>query len=149
MVFGQIAGLCVKKIFIHIGPPKTGSSAIQNWLCNNADYLSRQGIYYPTHDSDVNKISSGNVLSIYDRQEDKSLEFNESKVTELLERFNNGDWHTLLLSSEYFYNNCEELSKIFQDAIFIAYIRSPLEFLESTYNQSVKRHGNTKEILLP
>jgi hypothetical protein len=145
----QITGLYVKKILIHIGPPKTGSSAIQNWLCNNADYLSLQGIYYPSHDSDENKISSGNVLSVYDRLDDNSLSFSESKVAELLRFFNNSTCHTLLLSSEYFYLESERLSEIFRDAKFIAYIRSPLELLESNYNQSVKRHGNVKKIQLP
>jgi len=41
-------------IFIHVGTAKTGTTAIQNFICQNLDQFSKHGIYYPatgrTHD---------------------------------------------------------------------------------------------------
>ena len=55
-----------KTIFIHVGPPKTGTSAIQNWFSKNADMLRTKGLFYPEHALDPNGVSSGNLSSICD-----------------------------------------------------------------------------------
>ncbi len=34
-------------LYLHIGTPKTGTSALQSFLNVNADYLKQQGLYYP------------------------------------------------------------------------------------------------------
>ncbi len=54
-------------IIIHIGPPKTGTSAIQKWLKDHTDDLKQCGVYYPEHLEDSNGVSSGNLLSIFER----------------------------------------------------------------------------------
>lgn len=35
-------------IILHIGPHKTGTSSVQQWLLNNQQELMKSGIYYPT-----------------------------------------------------------------------------------------------------
>lgn len=37
----------MKKLFVHIGAPKTGTSAIQHFMLRNRDALARQGVLYP------------------------------------------------------------------------------------------------------
>jgi hypothetical protein len=137
-----------KRIIFHIGPPKSGSSAIQKWLNDNNDELIRNGIYYPVHDVDANGVSSGNfaVLLDYDCKGNKKL--NLSKKNKLLKAFSSSGCHTLLLSSEVFFLMTRSLAAEFEHAVFLAYIRSPHEYVESIYNQSVKRNGNPNTIAL-
>ena len=135
-------------MLIHIGPPKTGTSAIQYWLNCNRKILTENGYYYPRHAIDKNKVSSGNILSIFDLNNQK-LSINNKKIRILLKKFKHSNAHTLLLSSEiFFFTDLELLSRLFGNTKFIAYIISPLDFLESGYIQSVKRRGNTETITL-
>lgn len=130
-----------KNILIHVGPPKTGTSAIQFWLHQNVKYLSENDIFYPLHNLSSNGVSSGNLREIYDVLPDKSMQLNHGKVKSLLSEFEKGSYTTLLLSSEFFTNKLEELKTCFVSAKFIFYMRNPIEVRESNYNQSVKRHG--------
>ena len=75
------------KVVIHVGPPKTGTSALQNWLLQNRLWLQQNGIYYPEHGVDVNGVSSGNVDSLYDRNKERHLIFNPDKLIEVNDNF--------------------------------------------------------------
>ena len=133
------------KTIIHIGPPKTGTSAIQKWLKDNAQFLLSKGIFYPEHKHDSNGISSGNFLSIFDAsQNDYTL--NKQRLLNVTLQAKEANCHTLLLSSEFFFSRLSPLADALPDAQFIAYVRNPAQLHESHYNQSVKRHGNTAVI---
>jgi hypothetical protein len=129
-----------KNIFIHVGPPKTGTSAVQQWCSQNIKKLKDLGIYYPAHEVDENGVSSGNVRTIYDVTSEKNIELNTERLQVLLTDFQNSTCHSLLLSSEFFFRAMLELKKHIPSAKFIAYLRNPMEIKESSYNQSVKRH---------
>lgn len=133
------------KVVIHIGPPKTGTSAIQYCLQHDRPRLAEHGIYYPKHTTDINGISSGNLNSIYDVTSSGRL-LNKLKVDKLINLCEKQGMDTLLLSSEFFFENMDEISNVFPSAVFVAYIRSPLESFESLYNQSVKRHHKVAPI---
>lgn len=135
-----------KNIFIHVGPPKTGTSAVQKWLSSNQRFLKEHGVFYPPHSVDINGVSSGNVKSIYDVDEKKQLSLNTARLAELLDFFNNSQYSLLLLSSEFFFRKMDELKVHIPNAKFIAYVRNPLEIKESSYNQSVKRHFQLDKI---
>ncbi|GGP50205.1 hypothetical protein [Shewanella saliphila] len=132
-------------IFIHIGPPKTGTSAIQYCLQNDRARLAENGIFYPKHTTDVNGVSSGNLNAIYDKV-DNERTLNPDKVLRLISQCEALNMHTLVLSSEFFFERLNDIFNLLPNARFIAYVRNPLESFESLYNQSVKRHGNTKLI---
>jgi hypothetical protein len=136
-------------VYIHIGPPKTATSAIQNWLQNNRNLLLSHGIFYPEHSVDENGVSSGNVLEVFDRIEDKKLITSEVKIKKLLRDCENNKCNTLLLSSEFFFLEVSNILKVFPQAQMIVYLRFPLDVIESTYNQAVKRHNGTKDFDLP
>jgi hypothetical protein len=57
--------------------------------------------------------------------------------------------HTLLLSSEFFFPAIEDIANQLPEAEFVVYVRNPIELLESNYNQSVKRHDETKSFTPP
>ena len=128
------------KIYIHVGPPKSGTSAIQKWLIENKKSLNSKGIYYPQHNTDKNGVSSGNLLSLFNRLPNGDLEFSTEKLALLKENTELNDCHTLILSSEFFFQKIVLLAKELPTATFLAYIRFPLEVVESSYNQGIKRH---------
>ncbi|RVU83393.1 hypothetical protein EOL70_16845 [Leucothrix sargassi] len=133
----------MKQIYIHVGPPKTGSSAIQKWLSENTQKLKELQIYYPKHTTDSNGVSSGNLLAIYDRLSPGEYSLNQDKLSAILSDFEAGPYNIILLSSEFFFKRMEELKKAIPAAKFIAYLRDPIEKRESLYNQGIKRHSYT------
>ena len=137
------------QVFIHLGPPKTATSAIQNWMQQNRDELIQQGIFYPEHGLDENGVSSGNVLNIFDRAPDKSLTICQDKVKNVLLECEQNKCSILLMSSEFFFFQVEDILSLLPNAKLIVYIRFPLEVIESSYNQAVKRHNQTKPLGLP
>jgi hypothetical protein len=135
-----------KDIYIHVGPPKTGTSAVQKWLSSNQTILQKQGVLYPSHSVDANGVSSGNVNCIYDIDDKKQLSLNKDRLMNLISNFNAGEYSILLLSSEFFFREMDVLKLHIPNAKFIAYIRNPIETKESNYNQSVKRHYQVKKL---
>ncbi|MFZ8144614.1 hypothetical protein [Alteromonas macleodii] len=138
-----------KNIAIHVGPPKTGTSAIQGWLNSQSDNLSSKGIYYPNHKTDRNGISSGNFSSLISTSNGRSLYFDREKLSQLIEELEKRNEKMLLLSSEHFYYFLPWLFLYCKSAKYIFYIRHPLSVLESGYNQQVKRHGKTEKFRAP
>ena len=138
-----------KRIIIHTGPGKTGSSAIQAWLTKNTKWLASKSIYYPEHTLPKEKISSGNLREILTQTENTEWQVDEKKVERLIKRFHKSKCTILLLSSEYFFYKIIQIQSAIPEAEFVAYIRNPVELLESSYNQSVKRHSNTKLFIPP
>lgn len=141
-----------KRVLIHVGPPKTGTSAIQNWCVKNTEILNSHGIYYPTHEMDNNGISSGHLRITCDvREPTKSgerakISFSEEKFLQLLSDFEASEYQTLLLSSEFFIQYMNTIKKLSKNVTFVAYLRNPIEIVESNYNQGVKRSGFTHKI---
>lgn len=145
-----------KRVVIHTGPGKTGSSAIQAWLARNHKFLAGKGVLYPVHPVAKTQISSGNLKVILTQnQGEEALKpgndwfVDVEKVKALLEEFYASDAKVLLLSSEFFFHRIVDIEKAIPEAEFIAYIRNPVELLESNYNQGVKRHGNIKKFSAP
>ena len=138
------------KFIFHIGPPKTGTSAIQYWCETHRDVLQKYGIYYPAHDVDANGISPGNLQSLYSiGEENNDLILSKAKLEKLIIEAEDLGANTVLLSSEFFFKRVNELVELVPNAKFIAYIRFELELLESNYNQAVKRHKRVNTFKVP
>lgn len=140
----QISLADTKQIFIHLGPPKTGTSAIQSWLYANRKQLAEKGVYYPEHTTDANGVSSGNFERIISSHKLSSKHyFDFQKGERLINEFNKSDKKVLLLSSEHFYYYLIWFFSVFPQAKYIFYIRHPLAIAESGFHQEVKRHNRT------
>lgn len=137
------------QIYIHIGPPKTGTSAIQNWCSRHQKVLLENAVYYPSHTLDENGISSGNLLSLFSKDSNNNLVYKEEKLLKETQRAKELGAKVIIFSSEFFFKQTEFLANAIPDAKFIAYIRFGLEQFESSYNQAVKRHGRTTEMSIP
>ncbi len=136
----------MKRVIIHAGPGKTGTSAIQHWMNKNREYLAEHGIFYPQHRTDCNGVSSGNLHEVLSMSDDGVRYVDKSKLNNLVDRFCNSEYDVLFLSSEFFFAHIEVLHELIPNAEFIIYFREPVSLLESNYNQSIKRHGNTSEL---
>ena len=138
-----------KKILLHIGPPKTGSSAIQKCFSDNRNALLESGIFYPAHLTDANGISSGHQETILSPNERGEFVIDRAKIAQVIAQFTASSAHTMVLSSEAFFRRAGNLVRILPNCEIIAFVRNPIDFIESQYNQSVKRHMNAKKIELP
>ncbi len=136
----------VKQVVIHVGPGKTGTSAIQYWLNSNRKLLAGDGVWYPKHTYDVNNVSTGNRNTIFEFDKNSKQILSHSKIKFLLSKFEKSEYKLLLLSSEFFFIHMEELIKSIPNVKFIAYLRNPLELIESNYNQGVKRKQTIKPL---
>lgn len=134
----------MKQIFFHVGPDKTGTSAIQYWMVNNGTCLDQLGISYPVHDFDVNNISSGNGDK-YLYRKDKKFCLNSDLLLQDIQKFERSDAKVLLISCENLWHVMDTLQKKIPDAKIIFYIRLGVDYEESAYNQVVKRHNVGKK----
>lgn len=133
-------------VILHIGAPKTGSSAIQNFLLESRSKLVEFGCLYPKHGKDINNVSGGHAelgLAIMNEEYDKAQALYESYLEEARSKK-----LTLLLSSESFYRHPEKLKQLLGDQKIkiISFFRDPLDAIFSNYNQGVKRHFQTNTI---
>lgn len=136
------------KIIVHFGAGKTGSSAIQNFMLQNAEVLMRYGYYYPKHGIDQNGVSGGHGAfhrMIVNGNSEEAFDWLKKNYTKASE---NG-CH-LVISGESFNPIAKLASPIFARLTnrieAVGYFRNPIEFLVSSYNQSVKRHNFSKTL---
>ncbi|WP_298636815.1 hypothetical protein [uncultured Umboniibacter sp.] len=136
-----------KTIYIHVGPGKTGTSAIQYWLNSHRDLLKSEfGVWYPAHAIDSNGVSDGNRAELLSIDEQGEFKVDAAKIQRLIAQFEASNYRSLVFSSERFYRHIPELARLLPQARFVFYVRNQIEIFESNYNQSVKRHGQFKPI---
>jgi hypothetical protein len=133
------------KILFHIGADKTGSTALQNMLYDNQQLLKKNGILYRDTRALKTKLQAGNgqKLCALLRTDASSMEI-KKELTRLIEPD-----HLSIISSEQLsaiknsawkklFEILKELGVSYQ---ILAYVRSPLGYYISRYQQTVKRIG--------
>ncbi len=139
---------------IHMGGPKTGTSAIQAFLAKNRKKLCQDGVDYPSLEdlgsAESGGVTSGNGVSIaLAFQQDKSGE--SSQYCSYLQVLKSSQATAVLISSEHFaYSKREQLEIIKADVEatgrtlkLVLYIRPQIESVISFYAQRIKRHGES------
>lgn len=131
-------------VVLHIGAPKTGSSAIQRFLNNHRDVLKGKGYHYPEHPVNQIGISAGHS-SLTKACQQRRLDDAKAIFNKWLAEAQRGGL-TLLLSSEPFINLAQPLKAIIgnRSLLVIAYQRDIVEFLASEHNQLVKNAFETR-----
>lgn len=145
----------LKKIFIHIGLPKTGTSAIQNFLYNERSELKKHGILYPESITSLNFDRSGKIIimknpkNFFDHNYLADIQnypiinhdlFYNKLAAEILE---NNNCENLILSSEnlYFADDklLSKLKNLFKglDIKIIFTKRNYYEWLDSYYYEKI------------
>ncbi len=126
-----------RRILLHVGSPKCGSTYLQQVLLQNADILEAHGIRYP-HEHGETPGHPGNAAEL-DRIDRAGLEAMFA-----------GDMHTVVLSHEDLYSKARmadplaELTR--KDGTLVqvlAFLRPFSEFLYGDYSQFMKQHFET------
>lgn len=132
----------MKKLILHIGHGKTGTSAIQSFCARHQDKLKTHGVDYPHHSSfDIaidGKVTSGNINP---RQEGwlQALEKAVRLSSEDKILFSNEDMFHIIARD---WAQFSAFAKKINTEI-ILFVRDPVEMLLSSYGQAVKRGGHT------
>lgn len=150
------------KLIFHFGQQKAGSTALQNALYENRALLREHGILYPAPQPPHTDHGALSRLIFeeerWPRQITKRVQREPGKVSrhaasilrQIRDAGKRGSYHTVLLSSEYFFRHLEEgnVEKLrrhildhFDEASFIAYIRHPVPRYLSSCLQKV-RHSS-------
>ena len=127
----------MRRLIIHIGRHKTGTSALQFYLAKNAQFLAENGIIYP---------ESGRNGKIAHHQLHHAL--NQLDYDLIEEIFSNIKEESLgyertIISSEGFQNlkvlsPLTSLSTHYDETVVICYLRETLSYLVSSYKQKVQ-----------
>jgi len=142
----------MKKLFLHIGSHKTGSTSIQAACTLNKKVLHQQGFYFFDKTPAGNVIESGNTSSWI--PSDKSVHENiyngiglfVNQIEKLANKLNESHYNNVIMSAENFswiFNAkhlkdlSNELSKFF-DVRVISYIRRQDKLLMSHFQQASK-----------
>lgn len=145
----------MKKIIIHCGMPKTGSSALQVQLAQCRPALLRCGYdYLPMGDfklAEQGRITSGNGAGLarayLNPEHPASLALRRGELTEKFRQMIANSQHHTILSSEFFSAAPRGLLGQLATALadlgevhLVFFVREQLNALASTYIQQVKRH---------
>lgn len=160
----------IKKIVLHVGLGKTGSTAIQYAMTNSKHTIGEHGIIYPTVGAVKSKMMDGaelfehnNLLLLGLDFEElpkplllyyKSKENSEKKIKEFIDGIESSiyskKFHTLILSGEYICEAEENvlikiknyLSNICYELLVVLYIRKPDDAYIAHISQCVKTRSN-------
>lgn len=137
-----------RTLLVHAGGSKTGSTAIQNFCELHADRLLGAGVYYGRRLGIGSKyqMGSGNGFPLYQALASGQL----NDVMELTQS-HSAQGRLCLCSSEYFAHasvdqwallkKCCDQSGL--ELRVIIYVRNVIPFLQSAYDQAIKRHGES------
>lgn len=143
-----------KKVVIHFGYHKTGTSSIQEVMNENRSYLRDNGIFYP---QSVLGYPAAQELAWSLVKTNKKVWMNfdnsyEETYKKVLHDFEESGCHTLIISSEDFTflekepGQMETLKKLLTgyDIELICYVREPVSFLLSLYGHRIRVGDTTK-----
>ncbi|MFC4699418.1 hypothetical protein ACFO4O_04510 [Glaciecola siphonariae] len=133
-------------VIVHIGLPKTGSSAIQKFCLDNQRWLSKQGAHYPRHGLDKNGVSGGHD-KFYKLIHANDLTGAQDYLRTHLAKAKKKQ-QQLIISSEGLHLHAEAMAHVLQgvSAAIVGFVRHPFDSLFSGYNQMVKRHYQTQPL---
>jgi len=143
----------MKKLILHIGAPKCGSSALQSSLeiLENNGFLGSRGISYPLeHSRGLGHGNADLIFKIIQSARDNTYDF--SQAEEYLVSVGND---TVVLSDEKLFGVIapalsaltKQLSNIFQEIIIYVAIREPSSWLLSDYSQHIKMRVSSRDFI--
>ena len=138
----------MKRIYLHVGLPKTGTSYLQNWLNGNRSLLRNKNIWIPSkplypHRVAVEFITNSVRAARSDVVSIKHISYEEAR-RDLADALASSEYESGIISSEYFFE-CEpgnldplraELSNL--EVIIVLFLRRQDRIIESGFNQEVK-----------
>lgn len=131
-----------KKVILHIGRHKSGTSSLQKFLCENSQALHDCGYYYP---KSLRSSIAHHPLAYYYSHKNKQL-LGEKDFDEIKKFWNEIEKHNVIISSEAFQHAdpnlmIEDFAKY--DLKIVVYLRDQASYLLSAYSQSIKSQKMT------
>jgi hypothetical protein len=155
-----------KRVFLHIGGEKTGTTTLQRFLTRNAFRLKRAGFHYPCHPNDVCFFGAGH-FPIAACLIDEKVEFIDEKkqltlslvLGELAQRISAAK-HNTILSCEHFSSRLSQKRQLatLRDALstddikIVFYIREPSDLALAAWSTAVRygaRHAFSQDLVTP
>ena len=142
--------MTTRKLTIHIGLPKTGSSAIQTWLSANVGQLAKHGITYAdlAPNAKLGAITSGNGSILRNLLRAKRTPDPGPLLDTLIKTYFAGREEALISSELLVEAEPDRLRLLSEflldqrvDTIVVAFVRDIYPLARSFYAQAVKRHG--------
>lgn len=140
-------------MILHPGGAKTGSSAIQNFLFSHSSTLKNLGFSYanspvPSHAFEITSGNGVGLIELLNAEEPKA-----ERIERCIETYFNG-LDKAIISSEEFETLTEEGWKLLMEHCnalgvrtkIIFFVRNIASLAVSAYDQTVKRHGEWREI---
>lgn len=144
----------LKRLYLHVGTRKTGTTSLQHFLYNNRELLEAQGYLYPVIGCFFHQLSkSQSRLAFACKKKRSKLLPSTLKLSlpdciqDLHGCLRRSTAENVIISSEIFWGelNTEDIHRIrvalnplFQSIQIIIYLRPQDEYLEASYNQFVK-----------
>lgn len=139
-------------LFLHVGYPKTGTSAIQWMLANNRARLADLGFHYPLMGHAQSHQPGGNGVDLANLLKGHPSPQGEADQQRLLDLLRAGSNHVIVSSEllaqakpallENFLQNVAQAGAQVQ---VIFYLRPYPSLIPSVWNQRVKSHGYAKD----
>jgi hypothetical protein len=151
-------------LFLHIGIPKTGTSAIQNFLARHTTLLERNDFCYPLAGRGFVSNAKGEktrtdahhqlALALLSQSDPEGqARYTGPEFNDLLNAMRSESQHraNLVISSEVFYNSkilprIHAFKRMGREIRVIVYCRAQHELLESAYAQRVKKNSCTTDL---
>lgn len=142
----------MKKLFLHIGSPKTGTTSIQEYFHQNRENLKQKGIIYPGKEICHHVIfftsqrDSTSWPRQYNNVDHNTLQnYVTNSLVNLAEDFSK-DFNTYIMSTEYlFFSDVQAvhhtvswLKDFFDEIEIIVFIRQPSKHYSSSQQQVIK-----------
>ena len=145
----------MKKVWLHIGTHKTGTTTLQKFFFENKEVLLQRGLYYPTEGSYFYQEGENHSLLAHALRNERpeflpdNLTFTlEGCVNDIRADIRKSDAPEIVISSEHFSFNStteqvERLKRVFDSIAseihVIIYLRRQDHRIESGYGQMIKR----------
>ena len=132
-----------KKLILHIGRHKSGTSSLQEFLHINTDKLNKLGYHYPLTGR-ANKVAHHSLAALLNPKLHKDIDLRiQSRFLKEID-----SCHTVIVSSEAFQNvqNVNLVKSFFRDFDMqvVCYFREYLEYMQSSYAQLVHNSPYSK-----
>lgn len=128
----------VKKLYMHIGVPKTGTSSLQTFLFNNRALLKEKGIFYPETVNGWVQHAELWPLSLKNKYINNTSNIPFKKYKEQIDA---SQCNAAIISSELFCisSSIEDYVELTSNynTTYIVYVRSPLPFAQSLMLQNI------------
>lgn len=134
----------MKKLYLHIGTEKTGSTSIQHFLRDNKTQLSQSGYYFYNNNTfKLARSFSEKKKNYHEADSEKVKELHREELINITKNFNN-----IVISCEFFHSRintkneinsiCDYFHEVFDEIILICYLRDFAYLCESLYSTSIR-----------